>query len=69
VLGTTISPYLLFWQSAHRIEDLRDEDLGGERPVPLGERRPGNARRRLTAAAGWTSWSGWPSATSSCSRS
>ncbi len=50
VLGTTISPYLLFWQSAHRIEDLRDEDLGGERPVPLRERRPTNARRRLTAA-------------------
>jgi Mn2+/Fe2+ NRAMP family transporter len=23
VLGTTISPYLFFWQSAHRIEDLR----------------------------------------------
>jgi NRAMP (natural resistance-associated macrophage protein)-like metal ion transporter len=50
VLGTTISPYLLFWQSAHRIEDLRDEDLGGERPVPLHERRPSNARRRLVAA-------------------
>jgi NRAMP (natural resistance-associated macrophage protein)-like metal ion transporter len=40
VLGTTISPYLLFWQSAHRIEDLRDEDLGGEDAVPLGRRRP-----------------------------
>jgi NRAMP (natural resistance-associated macrophage protein)-like metal ion transporter len=50
VLGTTISPYLLFWQSAHRIEDLRDEELGGERPVRLDERRPGNARRRLNAA-------------------
>jgi Mn2+/Fe2+ NRAMP family transporter len=48
VLGTTISPYLLFWQSAHRIEDLRDE--GGGRAVPLRERRPANARRRLTAA-------------------
>jgi NRAMP (natural resistance-associated macrophage protein)-like metal ion transporter len=50
VLGTTISPYLLFWQSTHRIEDLRDEDLGGERPVPLGERHVPNARRRLRAA-------------------
>jgi NRAMP (natural resistance-associated macrophage protein)-like metal ion transporter len=50
VLGTTISPYLLFWQSAHRVEDLRDEDLGGDRPVPLDERRPSNARRRLRAA-------------------
>ncbi len=50
VLGTTISPYLLFWQSAHRIEDLRDEDLGGEDPVPLGRRRPPQARRKLRAA-------------------
>src|SRR5471032_3297051 len=24
VLGTTISPYLFFWQSAHRLEDMRD---------------------------------------------
>src|ERR1700737_4499548 len=30
VLGTTISPYLFFWQSAHRIEELRDEPEGGE---------------------------------------
>jgi NRAMP (natural resistance-associated macrophage protein)-like metal ion transporter len=50
VLGTTVSPYLLFWQSAHRIEDLRDEDLGGDRPVPLRRRRPGNARRKLRAS-------------------
>jgi Mn2+/Fe2+ NRAMP family transporter len=26
VLGTTISPYLFFWQSAHRIEELRAHD-------------------------------------------
>src|ERR1700738_1719358 len=23
VLGTTISPYLFFWQSAHRLEEMR----------------------------------------------
>ena len=38
VLGTTISPYLFFWQSAHRIEELRDEPEGGNKPVPLQER-------------------------------
>jgi NRAMP (natural resistance-associated macrophage protein)-like metal ion transporter len=40
VLGTTISPYLFFWQSAHRIEDLRDEPTGGNRAVPLDDRTP-----------------------------
>ena len=38
ILGTTISPYLFFWQSAHRIEELRSEPEGGERPVALKER-------------------------------
>src|SRR4029078_12510564 len=34
VLGTTISPYLFFWQNAHRIEELRDEPEGGDDPIP-----------------------------------
>jgi NRAMP (natural resistance-associated macrophage protein)-like metal ion transporter len=38
VLGTTISPYLFFWQSAQRVEQLADADEGGERAVTLGER-------------------------------
>ena len=38
VLGTTISPYLFFWQSMHRIEDIREEDAGGTRPLPLRRR-------------------------------
>jgi NRAMP (natural resistance-associated macrophage protein)-like metal ion transporter len=50
VLGTTISPYLFFWQSAHRVEDLRDEELGGEHPVPLAQRQVPNARRKLRAS-------------------
>ena len=49
-LGTTISPYLLFWQSAHRIEDLRDEALGDKEAMPLARRRPPEARRKLRAA-------------------
>jgi NRAMP (natural resistance-associated macrophage protein)-like metal ion transporter len=35
VLGTTISPYLFFWQSAHRLEEMRDEPEGGAKAVPL----------------------------------
>jgi Mn2+/Fe2+ NRAMP family transporter len=44
VLGTTISPYLFFWQAMHRVEDMREEPLGGEEPVPL--RRRGQRARR-----------------------
>jgi len=35
VLGTTISPFLFFWQSMHRVEDMREEEAGGTRPLPL----------------------------------
>lgn len=38
VLGTTISPYLFFWQSAHRVEELRAEDRGGSLAVGLKDR-------------------------------
>jgi Mn2+/Fe2+ NRAMP family transporter len=31
VLGTTISPYLFFWQRANRIEQMRDESEGALR--------------------------------------
>jgi NRAMP (natural resistance-associated macrophage protein)-like metal ion transporter len=44
VLGTTISPYLFFWQSAHRIEELRKEPEGGDAPRPITE-RTGRAAR------------------------
>jgi Mn2+/Fe2+ NRAMP family transporter len=50
VLGTTISPYLFFWQSAHRIEDLRDESIHGRQAVPLHQRPGGQARRKLRAS-------------------
>ena len=39
VLGTTISPYLFFWQSAHRVEELRAEPEGGDQPATLKTRR------------------------------
>ncbi len=38
VLGTTISPYLFFWQSANRLEEMRDDDEGGDVPAPLKSR-------------------------------
>jgi Mn2+/Fe2+ NRAMP family transporter len=46
VLGTTISPYLFFWQSAHRLEELRDEPEGGDQPVPLTDRTDAAATRK-----------------------
>jgi NRAMP (natural resistance-associated macrophage protein)-like metal ion transporter len=47
ILGTTISPYLFFWQSAHRVEELREEDLGGARAPALDERPRPAAKRKL----------------------
>ncbi len=41
VLGTTISPYLFFWQSMQRLEDLRAEEPGGDKPLPLSSRSNG----------------------------
>jgi NRAMP (natural resistance-associated macrophage protein)-like metal ion transporter len=47
VLGTTISPYMFFWQSAQRIEEMRAEDSGGDKAAALKDRPPHEARRRL----------------------
>jgi len=46
VLGTTISPYLFFWQSAHRLEEMRDEPEGGTKPLPLKRRSAAQARHK-----------------------
>jgi Mn2+/Fe2+ NRAMP family transporter len=43
ILGTTISPYLFFWQSAHRLEEMKDEDAGGTSVQPLTKRVRSNA--------------------------
>ena len=50
VLGTTISPYLFFWQSAHRLEEMRDEPEGGARAQPLRRQRPQRARRKQSTS-------------------
>src|SRR5579862_7910783 len=46
VLGTTISPYLFFWQSLHRLEEMRDEPTGGNKPKPLRSRNSREARMK-----------------------
>ena len=46
VLGTTISPYLFFWQSAHRLEEMRDDPEGGARATPLKRQSPARAKRK-----------------------
>jgi NRAMP (natural resistance-associated macrophage protein)-like metal ion transporter len=46
VLGTTISPYLFFWQSAHRLEEMRDEPEGGAQAQSLKEQEPERAKRK-----------------------
>lgn len=45
ILGTTISPYLFFWQSANRLEEMRDEPEGGSEPATLKMR--GQSRAQL----------------------
>jgi len=49
VLGTTISPYLFFWQSLHRLEELENEpkQKGRRRPITLKARGPKSARLKL----------------------
>jgi Mn2+/Fe2+ NRAMP family transporter len=46
VLGTTISPYLFFWQGAHRLEEMRDEPEGGSKVKAL-KNEPNTRRSRL----------------------
>jgi len=50
VLGTSISPYMFFWQSAQRVEELRAEELGGDAAPRLDERGARGARAKLKNA-------------------
>ena len=52
VLGTTISPYLFFWQNAHRIEELRDEPEGGDDAIPIGDLPAREALRKERTSRG-----------------
>jgi NRAMP (natural resistance-associated macrophage protein)-like metal ion transporter len=44
ILGTTISPYLFFWQSANRLEEMRSAPEGGALPETLAMRSRSRAR-------------------------
>lgn len=50
VLGTSISPYMFFWQSAQRVEELREEKLGGNKAPRLDDRPPTIAKQKLKDA-------------------
>jgi NRAMP (natural resistance-associated macrophage protein)-like metal ion transporter len=44
ILGTTISPYLFFWQNANRLEEMRDAPERGALPETLAMRSRSRAR-------------------------
>jgi Mn2+/Fe2+ NRAMP family transporter len=52
VFGTTISPYLFFWQASEEIEEMQKED--GAEPLMRDQRAAGRELRRI----GWDTWSG-----------
>lgn len=47
ILGTSIAPYLFFWQSENRVETMRAEATGGAEAVPLRAFGRAMAHRRL----------------------
>ncbi|MGE5612748.1 MAG: Nramp family divalent metal transporter [Bacillota bacterium] len=47
ILGTTISPYLFFWQSAHRVEEIDEREEAGEAAKLDDEPNRKGVRRRL----------------------
>jgi len=52
VLGTTISPYLFFWQASEEVEDMRENP--GAAPLVQDARAAGGELRRIR----WDTWSG-----------
>jgi Mn2+/Fe2+ NRAMP family transporter len=52
VFGTTISPYLFFWQASEEVEDMRRA-----RGMPLSQESPDVGRRELRRMR-WDTWSG-----------
>jgi hypothetical protein len=51
VFGTTVSPYMFFWQTAQRVEQLRDEDLKGSKAPSLSDRSASGPSGGSVAAA------------------
>jgi len=50
ILGTTISPYMFFWQSAHRVEQMRADPGPAHQSGPLVQQHGRHAYRRLFLA-------------------
>ena len=46
ILGTTFSPYIFFWQSADRLEEMRVDPEGGSEPTPLTKQDRTRAARK-----------------------
>jgi NRAMP (natural resistance-associated macrophage protein)-like metal ion transporter len=53
VFGTTISPYLFFWQASEEVEDMQ-KGRRRARPLVRDQRAAGRELRRI----GWDTWSG-----------
>ena len=64
ILGTTISPYLFFWQAAQEVEDTKAEPTR----TATAAGAPGRGRERWPVSIS-TPWSAWASRTSSPWRS
>jgi hypothetical protein len=60
VFGTSISPYLFFWESGQRVEEMRDaEDRGkepgmGDRDIPLHHAQRRRRQQRIDVTVGMT---------------
>jgi Mn2+/Fe2+ NRAMP family transporter len=52
VFGTTISPYLFFWQASEEVEDMQSHQ--GAEPLVRDRREAGAELRRIS----WDTWSG-----------
>ena len=52
IFGTTISPYLFFWQASEEVEDMNATD--GAEPLVVNERDAPSELRRIS----WDTWSG-----------
>jgi Mn2+/Fe2+ NRAMP family transporter len=59
VLGTTISPYLFFWQASQEVEDLKS--TRGEKPLKRARPRPSWGAFALTPTSGWPFQTQWHS--------
>ena len=57
IFGTTISPYLFFWQASEEVEDMNataTQDTPGALPLILDDRQAQSELRRIS----WDTWSG-----------